>query len=249
MSGLLQGRHVIITGARRGIGRAMLTTFAENGANIWAHARELTPEFKSLCEETAAGFGVAVWPLCFELTDYDAMKSAVKEILASKIPVDGLVNNAGITHNALFQMSRVEELRGQMEVNFIAPYIFTQYILKLMIKNQRGSIVNIASTAGLDGNSGKSAYGASKAALIAMTKSIAEEVGFSGVRANCIAPGITETEMLFTMPEQVVRETRDAADLRRAGLPSDIAQTAVFLVSDLSAYMTGQVVRVDGGMR
>jgi 3-oxoacyl-[acyl-carrier protein] reductase len=226
----------------------MLAAFAASGANVWAHARELTPEFKSLCEETAAKSGVEVWPLGFELTDYDAMKSAVKEIMASKRPVDGLVNNAGITHNALFQMSRIEDLRGQMEVNFIAPYIFTQYILKLMVKNQKGAVVNIASTAGLDGNSGKSAYGASKAALIAMTKSIAKEMGSNGIRVNCIAPGITETEMLSTMPEQVVRETRDATDLRRAALPSDIAQAAVFLVSDLSAYMTGQVVRIDGGM-
>ena len=248
MSGLLQGRNVIITGARRGIGRAMLTAFAASGANIWAHARELTPEFKSFCEETAIEYGVDVWPLCFEMTDYDAMKSAVKEIMASKRPVDGLVNNAGIIHNALFQMSRFDDVRRQMEVNFFAPYIFTQYILKLMLKEHRGAIVNIASTAGLDGYSGKSAYGASKAALIAMTKSIAEEVGSSGIRVNCIAPGIIDTEMLSSMSERVVQETIEATDLHRAGLPLEIAQAAVFLVSDLAAYMTGQVIRVDGGM-
>jgi len=248
MSGLLHGKNVIITGARRGIGRAMLSAFAANGANIWANARELTSEFQSLCEAIASEYSVAVWPLCFEMTDHEAMKAAVKEIMAAKRPVDGLVNNAGITHNALFQMSGLEEARRQMEINFFAPYLFTQYIVKLMLRNKGGAVVNVSSTAALDGNAGKAAYGASKAALIALTKSIAEELGPGGIRANCLAPGITETDMLATMPTQVVQETKEATALRRAGRPSDIAQAAVFLVSDLAAYVTGQVIRVDGGM-
>ncbi len=162
--------------------------------------------------------------------------------------MDGLVNNAGITYNALFQMSNMDEVRRQMEVNFFAPYQFTQYIVKLMVRNKKGSIVNIASSAGLDGNSGKSAYGASKAALITMTKSIAEELGAVGVRANCIAPGITDTEMLLTMPEYIVEDTKKSVDLQRVGKPADIADAAAFLISDLSSYITGQVLRVDGGM-
>lgn len=248
MGKLMEGKNVIITGTRRGMGRAMLDQFAANGANIWAHARELTPEFEEICQTVSETYEVEVRPLCFELTDYDAMKNAVKQIMSSKIPIDALINNAGVTYNALFQMSQIDKVREQMEVNFFVPYIFTQYIIKLMVRNKKGAIVNIASTAGLDGNSGKSAYGASKAALIAMTKSIAEENGKSGIRANCIAPGITATEMLSTMPDYIVQGVKDSVDLRRAGEPSDIAKTAVFLASDMASYITGQVIRVDGGM-
>lgn len=248
MPGILENKNIIITGTRRGMGHAMVEVFAANGANIWAHAREETEEFKKDCNEIAEKYGVQVWPCCFELTDYEAMKEAVKKIRSYKLAVDGLVNNAGITYNALFQMSNVDEVRRQMEVNFFAPYQFTQYIVKLMVRNKKGSIVNIASSAGLDGNSGKSAYGASKAALITMTKSIAEELGAVGVRANCIAPGITDTEMLLTMPEYIVEDTKKSVDLQRVGKPADIADAAAFLISDLSSYITGQVLRVDGGM-
>lgn len=248
MAGILDNKNIIITGTRRGMGHAMLEIFAANGANVWAHAREETDEFKQQCREIAEKFHVQIWPCCFELTDYDAMKDAVKEIRGYKLPVDGLVNNAGITYNALFQMSDIDEVRRQMEVNFFAPYKFTQYIVKLMVRSKSGSIVNITSSAGLDGNSGKSAYGASKAALITMTKSIAEELGAVGIRANCIAPGITDTEMLLTMPEYIVENTKKSVDLQRVGKPVDIANTAAFLISDLSSYITGQVLRVDGGM-
>ncbi len=248
MMKLLEGKNVLITGTNRGIGRAMLTVFAENGANIWAHARSLTPEFQTLCDTASSTYGVSVWPLCFELTDAEAMKAAVKQIMATKLPVDALVNNAGITFNALFQMSRLEDVRTQMEVNFFAPFLLTQYISKLMVRSKKGSIVNVASTAAFDGNSGKSAYGASKAALVAMTKSIAEELGPSGIRANCIAPGITESEMLATMPDAIVEGVKNAVALRRAGQPMDIAHVAAFLASDRSSYITGQTIRADGGM-
>lgn len=227
----------------------MLEEFAKNNADIWAHARNETPEFLEDITSVKAKYQVNIRPLCFDLTDYDAMKSAVKSIVASRIPVDALVNNAGITYNALFQMSTVEELRKELEVNFISVYIFTQYITKIMVRQKRGSIINIASTAALDGYPGKSAYGASKAALAAMTSSIASELGVYGVRANCIAPGITETQMLATMPEEVVEQEKASADLRRAAHPSEIAKTAVFLASDMSDYITGQILRVDGGVR
>lgn len=246
---LLKDKNVIITGTNRGIGRAMLGEFAKNGAGIWAHARVETPEFINDLSSLSDKYGVEIRPLCFELTDYDAMKDAVKKIRETKLTVDGLVNNAGVTYNSLFMMSSVQELRNQMEVNFISQFIFTQYIVKLMTRNKKGSIVNIASTAAFDGNPGKSVYGATKAAVAAMTDSIAAELGTSGIRANCIAPGITETDMLATMPEDVVREARESADLRRGGAPEEIARTAVFLVSDLSSYITGQTIRVDGGIK
>ena len=200
-------------------------------------------------QELQDKYHVLIWPLFFDMTDYDSMKTAVKTIIASKMSVDALINNAGITYNALFQMSTSDQLRYLMEVNFISVFIFTQYISKIMTRQKSGSIVNITSTAAFDGNPGKSVYGASKAAMVAMTKSIAAELGDYGVRANCIAPGITETSMLATMSESVVEEAKIRSDLRRVGEPSEIAKAALFLASDLASYITGQTIRVDGGLK
>ena len=247
---LLQGKNAIITGCRRGIGRAILENYAANGANIWAHARSESDDFLADLHMLASKYNVSIWPLCFDMTDYETMKKKVKEIMVSKIPVDILVNNAGITYNSLFQMSSEENLRRQFEVNFFSVFIFTQYISKLMTRNKNGgSIVHVSSSAGLDGNPGKSVYGSSKAAVICMSNSIAAELGGYGIRSNCIAPGIVETEMLKTMPDTVVQEAKSTADLQRGGLPSEIGDAALFLGSDLSSYITGQVLRVDGGLK
>ncbi|MDR3305037.1 MAG: SDR family oxidoreductase [Clostridiales Family XIII bacterium] len=246
---MLRGKNIIITGTNRGIGKAALTAAAKNGANIWAHARQETAEQKELISALASEHGVEIWPIWLEVTDKEGMKEAVKEIRGGKRPVDALINNAGITYNALFQMSSEENLREQFEVNFFAVYLFTQLISKLMARGGGGSIVSIASSAGIDGNPGKTVYGASKAAVITMSKSISRELGPAGVRANCIAPGITETDMLSSMPKEVVDGQRAAVDLRRAGDPAEIADAAIFLASDYSSFITGQVLRVDGGMR
>lgn len=246
---LLKDKNVIITGTNRGIGCAMLKEFAKNGANIWAHARKETEEFINLIRDISNKYNVQITPVYFDLTDYESMKKCVMQIRSEKKSIDVLVNNAGITHNALFSMSTQEQLRQQFEVNFFSVFLFTQYIVKLMTRQGYGSIINIASSAAFDGNPGKSVYGATKAAVVAMTKSIASELGENGIRANCIAPGITETEMLATMPVDIVADAKNHADLRRGGLPSEIAATAVFLASDCSSYITGQTIRVDGGLK
>jgi 3-oxoacyl-[acyl-carrier protein] reductase len=245
---LLCNKTAIITGTNRGIGRAILEAFAANGACIYAHARKETPEFLAFLDLIAEQYSVTIFPWCFDLTDYDAMKSKVKELMISKRPVDILLNNAGIIYNALFQMSSWEELHNQFEVNFFSVFRLTQYISRLMIRQNNGSIVNLASAVAIDGFSGKSAYGASKAAIISMTKSIAKELGKFCIRVNCLAPGIIETEMLNTMSEEVLTVTREATDLKRSGNPDEVAGAAVFLASDLSSYITGQVLRVDGGL-
>lgn len=245
---VLSGKNAIITGCARGIGKAMLECFAKHGANVWACARSLTPEFEASCAELASKYGVQIMPLCFDMTNKDEMKNAVKVVMKSELKVNALINNAGITYNALHQLTSESELRNQMEVNFFAPFLFTQYIVKLMLRQGSGSIVNVASSAALDGNSGRAAYGASKAALLCATRALSREVGAQGIRANVIAPGITETDMIGSMSDAVIAETVASTDMRRIGAPTNIADVAVFLASDLSSYITGQVLRVDGGM-
>jgi 3-oxoacyl-[acyl-carrier protein] reductase len=245
---VLHGKNAIITGCARGIGKAMLENFAEHGANVWACARSLTPEFESRCAELAVNCGVQIVPLCFDITNKDEMKNAVKVVMKSELKVNVLVNNAGLTHNALHQLTSEAALREQMEVNFFAPFLFTQNIVKLMLRYGGGSIINVASSAALDGNQGRAAYGASKAALLCATRALSREVGTQGVRANVIAPGITETDMIGSMTDAVIAETVAGTDMLRIGAPTDIAKVAVFLASDLSSYITGQVLRVDGGM-
>ena len=232
---LLAGKNAIVTGTARGIGHKIVEVFAANGANVWACARKQTPEMDAYCKELSEKYSVEVKPIYFELTDRSKMKDAVKAIMSEKKPVNILVNNAGITYNALFQMSNEDNL-------------FSQYIVKLMLKNGGGSVVNVSSTAAIDGNSGRSIYGATKASVWCATKSMAEELGPKGIRANCIAPGITQTDMLSSMTEEVINETVMATDSQRAGMPEDIANAALFLASDLSSYITGQILRVDGGM-
>ena len=245
---LLEGKNAIVTGTARGIGHKIVEVFAANGANVWACARKQTPEMDAYCKDLSEKYGVEVKPVYFELTDRNAMKDAFKSIMAEKKPIDVLVNNAGITYNALFQMSNEDKIKESFDINFTSPYLFSQYVIKLMLRAGQGSVVNISSTAAIDGNSGRSIYGATKASLWCASKSMAEELGPKGSRVNCIAPGITQTDMLSSMTEEVINETVMATDSQRAGEPVDIANAALFLASDLSSYITGQIPRVDGGM-
>lgn len=245
---LLEGKNIIVTGTARGMGKAMLKLFTSMGASVFAHARIENEEHRELCDSLAKEYGVEITPIYFDLTDEIAMKEAIKIVKATKKDINGLVNNAGITHNSLAQMTKMEDVRRVMETNFFAPYLLIQYVSKMMIKSGGGSIVNIASTAALDGNAGKSAYGPSKAALITLTKCLAEELGAYGIRANVICPGVTDTEMIAQMHEYIYEIEKNAAALKKNAKPEDIANTAAYLLSDLSTYITGQVMRVDGGI-
>ncbi len=245
---VLSGKNAIITGCARGIGKAMLENFAKHGANVWAGARSLTPEFEAGCTELASKYDVQIIPLGFDMTNREEVKNVIKVVMKSDLKVNVLVNNAGITYNALHQLTAEAALREQMEVNFFAPFLFTQYIVKLMLRNSSGSVINVASSAAIDGISGRAAYGASKAALLCATRSLSREVGAQGVRANVIAPGITKTGMIGSMTDAVVAETVACTDMYRIGSPNEVADVAVFLASNLSSYITGQVFRVDGGM-
>lgn len=246
---LLEGKTIIITGTAGGIGHKMVERFATHGANVFALARTMKESHILFCKELEEKFETKIFPVYFDLTDYDAMKEAYKKIKDENLPVDGLVNNAGILPvSAFMQMTSLNSLRNTMEANFTASFAFTKYVVKLMMKNGKGSIVNIASIAGLDASEGDCAYGASKAALINMTKCIAKEMGVFGIRANAICPGLTETAMILLLKKNTYDIEMGATPLGRVAQPENIADAAVFLLSDLSSYVTGQVIRVDGGV-
>jgi 3-oxoacyl-[acyl-carrier protein] reductase len=246
---LLKDKNAVITGCSRGIGKKILEIFAQNGANIWACYRKPNEETERYIKELSQNNGITITPVYFDLADEGQIKEAIKTIASSKQKVDILVNNAGITFNSLFQMTSITKMREIFEVNYFAQMLFTQYIAKIMVKYKGGSIINFSSTAALDGNSGRSIYGASKAALLCSTKAMAEELAIYNIRANAIAPGITETDMVSeSMTSETIQATINQTKLKRMGQPSEIAETALFLASDLSSYITGQVIRVDGGL-
>lgn len=248
--GILQGKNAIITGANRGIGNQIVRAFAREGCNIWACARKQTKEFEEELRLIGAENGVRLEPVYFDITDYDQVKSFISSIQKSKLPVDVLVNCAGILRTAPFLMLGSDDLRNVFETNFFAPLELTRYVLKLMIRQKRGSIVNLGSISGLDPHPANTAYGSSKAALIMFTQILASEVAELGIRVNAIAPGNTDTEMIRPVIEKAGEEAMfDITAMGRFAKPQEIAEVAVFLASDKSSFINGEVIRVDGGRK
>ncbi|MDP7040608.1 MAG: SDR family NAD(P)-dependent oxidoreductase [Myxococcota bacterium] len=246
---LLKGKTAVITGCNRGIGKATLKVFAEHGADVWACVRQVDDEFTTFLEALGQETGACLTPVCFDLADGDAVKEGAKSILAEKKPIDILVNNAGIIHTSLFQMTPVDKMKELFEVNYFSQLLLTQYMVKSMTRKRSGAIVNISSSAAIEGNEGRTAYASSKAAMICSTKVMAKELARANIRVNAIAPGLTMTDMMTgSTPEDALAQTLERICMKRVGEPEEIAKAALFLSSDLSSYMTGQVLRVDGGM-
>ncbi len=246
---LLKGKTAIVTGSNRGIGKAILIKFAQNGADIFAHARKKTDDFENECGSISEKYGVKVIPFYFEASDSEEIKEAAKSISKIKKDIDILVNNIGTVNSIrLFQMTKMQEIKDEFEINFFAQIEFTQYISRFMIRNKKGSIVNISSVAGIDGNTGVLPYVSSKAAMIGATKRLAIELGSSNIRVNSVAPGLTDTDMGNQMKEELEKEVYDRLIFKRKARPEEIADAVLFLASDMSAFITGQVLRVDGGM-
>jgi len=246
---LLKSKTAVVTGCNKGIGKKILEVFSANGATVFACVRNIDEKFESFLNELKQKFNNQIIPIQFDLNDEKKIKEAANSILASNKSIDILVNNAATIHTSIFQMTSVKKLKELFEVNFFSQTIFTQYILKSMIKNKRGSIVYISSSSALDGNEGRSAYSSAKAAIIAQAKVLSRELGVHNIRVNSIAPGLTDTDMMKeNHQEKIVSEIVSRISLRRIANPEEIANVVLLLSSDLTSYITGQVIRVDGGM-
>ena len=244
---LLEGKTVLITGANRGIGKSIAIKFAEHGANIAFSDIQYNDDSQQLEKELAA-FGVAAKGYASDASSFSDSEQLITSVLGDFETIDVLVNNAGITRDNLLLRMTEQNWDQVMNVNLKSVFNLTKAIQKVMIKQRFGSIINMSSVVGIEGNSGQSNYAASKAGIIGFTKSIAQELGSRNIRCNAIAPGYIETEMTAKLPQESRDQWIKDIPMKRAGTPDDVANLALFLASDLSSYVTGQAIPVCGGL-
>lgn len=244
---LLEGKTALITGAARGIGKALAIKFAQEGANI-AFTDLVIDDNGKQTEEEIASYGVKAKGYASNAANFAETEEVVNKVKEDFGRIDILVNNAGITKDGLMMRMSEQQWDAVIAVNLKSAFNFIHAVLPIMMRQRSGSIINMASVVGVHGNAGQANYAASKAGLIALAKSIAQEVGSRGIRANAIAPGFIETAMTAALPDNIRAEWVQKIPLRRGGQVEDIANVATFLASDLSSYVTGQVIQVDGGM-
>ena len=244
---LLEGKVALITGAARGIGKAIALKMASEGADI-AFTDLVIDEIGQATEQEIAALGVKVKGYASNAADFAQTEAVVAQVKEDFGHIDILVNNAGITKDGLMLRMTEAQWDAVINVNLKSAFNFIHALVPIMMRRRGGSIINMASVVGVHGNAGQSNYAASKAGLIALAKSVAQEMGSRGIRANAIAPGFIDTAMTQSLPEAVRQEWAQRIPLRRGGTVDDIANVAIFLASDLSSYVTGQVIQVDGGM-
>ena len=244
---LLEGKTALITGASRGIGREIAICFAKEGANIAITNISDDDEFKAAIKEIEY-FGVKAKGYVFNVASFEDSQKAVDNVLEDLGKIDILVNNAGITRDTLLMRMTEEQWDAVIAVNLKSVFNLTRAVLQPMLKQKGGSIINMSSVVGVSGNAGQSNYSASKAGIIGFTKSVAREVGSRNIRVNAIAPGFIITEMTDKLPEDVKNDWIGKIPLRRGGTPLDVANTALYLASELSSYVSGQTIHVCGGM-
>ena len=244
---LLEGKTAIITGASRGIGRGIARVFAEHGANL-AFTFSNSATAAEVLEKELGLLGTKVKSYQSNAADFEAAQQLVADVLEDFGKIDILVNNAGITKDNLLMRMGEEDFDKVIEVNLKSVFNMTKAVQRTMLKQRKGSIINMSSVVGVKGNAGQTNYAASKAGIIGFSKSVALELGSRNIRSNVIAPGFIETEMTDKLDPEIVAQWRAGIPLKRGGSPEDIANACVFLASELSAYITGQTLHVDGGM-
>ncbi len=244
---LLNGKTVLITGASRGIGSGITRVFAQNGANVaFTYSSSEAPALA--LQEELSKLGVKVKAYKSDASSFEACEKLASEVMSDFDSLDALINNAGITKDNLLMRMSEEDFDKVIEVNLKSVFNMTKAFQRVFLKQRNGSIINISSIVGVKGNAGQANYAASKAGMIGFTKSIALELGSRNIRANVIAPGFIETEMTDKLDGAVVEQWRAGIPLKRGGTPEDVANACLFFASDLSSYITGQVLLVDGGM-
>lgn len=244
---LLEGKTAIITGATRGIGKGIAQVFADHGANI-AFTYSASVDAANALESELNAKGIKSKGYQSDAASFDGAQKLAQEVLTEFGSIDVLVNNAGITKDNLLMRISEEDFDKVIEVNLKSVFNMTKAVQRTMLKQRKGSIINMSSVVGVKGNAGQTNYAASKAGIIGFSKSVALELGSRNIRSNVIAPGFIETEMTAKLEEATVDSWRSAIPLKRGGTPEDIANACVFLASDMSAYVTGQTLNVDGGM-
>jgi len=244
---LLKGKTAIITGASRGIGKGIAKEFASNGSNVaftFSKSVELAKEF----EKELISLGVKAVAYQSDAANYNDSIELVEKIVKDFDSIDILVNNAGITRDNLLMRMQEEDFNQVIKVNLNSVFNMTKAVQKIMLKQRSGSIINMSSVVGVKGNAGQSNYAASKAGIIGFSKSIALELGSRNIRCNVIAPGFIETEMTKKLDEKIIENWRNSIPLKRGGTPADVANACIWLASDMSSYVTGQVLNIDGGL-
>jgi len=247
MMTLLKGKTALVTGASKGIGRSIALKYAEQGANVAFTYLSSVEQGQALEAELAAK-GIKAKGYRSDASDFTQAEKLINDVIADFGALDILVNNAGITQDTLLLRMTVEQWDKVINVNLKSCFNTVKAATKQMMKQKSGSIINMTSVVGLKGNAGQANYAASKAGIIGFTKSVALELGSRGIRSNAVAPGFIETEMTAVLDPKTVQSWRDAIPLKRGGNPNDVADACVFLGSDMSSYITGQVIQVDGGM-
>lgn len=247
---MLDGKKIIITGASRGIGKSILENFSKNGASIIACSKTHSVELLKYYSQIETENNVKIYPYFFDLADDEQVNKNLKEILSEHKIIDVLINNAGEIQTSIFLMTPIKKIKDNFNINYFSVLSLTQTIAKKMMGNKSGNIINISTTSAMDGIEGRLAYSSSKAALITTTKVLSKELGRFNIRVNAIAPGLTDTDLMHNSHSpEIIKEVINSLSLNRLAKPDEIANVALFLASELSSYITGEVIRVDGGMK
>ena len=244
---MLSEKTALITGAARGIGKQIALTFAREGANIAFTDLELNEQAQQTCDELTA-LGVKVRFYASDASDFEAAHTVVNQVIEDFGRLDILVNNAGITRDTLLMRMTEQMWDSVIQVNLKSAFNFTHAVTPVMMRQRSGSIISLSSVVGINGNPGQANYAASKAGIIALTKTVAKELGSRGIRANAIAPGFILTDMTKALPEETLKSFVSLIPMKRGGEPEEVAKVALFLSSDLSSYVSGQVIQVNGAM-